>query len=392
MTRVGTNPLKDLIELVKISSTTEDVMGVDAVADKFRSLLKDLPLDWHSFSGAGRAKFWIARTKHMIPNKPVILLSGHHDTVFGTRQAPITDSRARNIISGAGTQDMKGGLIVMAHCLNSLHKRGLLYNFIIVLNPEEEYMKTYYYKELLQSVAKEASHIMVFESTLDSKPDAPLSSRSIVPKRKGIYAFSITVQGPGGHAGVLLKKKERNNTIAAAARFITDIERLQHHRKGLLLNIGTFEGGHQYNTIPAIATLKGEIRFWKLEDFARFKTGFDLALTRMKARGNFQIKLEEKGPMPPLYPDSATKEFVQIVRKVAKKQAVTLEIEERGGRSDACWLKRGNPSAAVLDGFGVRGGKQHTKDEYILTDSIIPASHFAEATIVAIQQTATTAG
>lgn len=374
------NTINELNQLLKISSVTDDIIGVNAIGKKLQFFLKDIPLRWEHITYPDSANFLVARSNNLDTSKPVILLSGHTDVVYPPFQISSAQENVKKLF-GSGTQDMKGGLMVIVETVRKLHAHGILKNIILVFNPEEEHGRTAQFKKVMMSIAREANFIMVFESTQDNLIDNNLKTRSVVIERKGIYVATVTLKTSGGHAGTIANKSKRHNAINYASNFILDLDKLSNYRTGTTINVGKIQGGDAFNIIAPEVKFVFEVRFRTLPDFNQFKLKFDTLVFRYKKNDNLNTTLEEKGPLPPLRISTPNKKFLHVVQAVAKKLGITLYVEKRGGRSDACWFQKGNPNAAILDGFGVKGGYQHTKREYLLLESIDFAVQFATETI-----------
>ena len=68
---------------------------------------------------------------------------------------------------------------------------------------------------------------------------------------------NITVKGMGGHAA---KPAERDNTVLAAAKIVSNLSEMYPENGDVLLAFGSFMAEGTYNVIPSDVTLKGTMR------------------------------------------------------------------------------------------------------------------------------------
>lgn len=368
------NALNELIELLEISSQHGDKEGINTIIDKVLSMMSDLPIEFERKKMKNCADFLIGRTKVNNPDKPMIILSGHLDVIF-----PAEDIAVRiegNKLYGSGAQDMKGCVFSLIQTLRKLNSKGLLQNILIALSPAEESGPLNPARKIIQDLAKEADYIFVFESTLDLEPTASLNKRSVVLSRTGILQFDIRIEGPGGHSGVLSKKKLRHSTNIIAAEIILELEKLADYDKLTTLNVGKIEDGRARNVLSDLTRLECEARIVEKEEFIRIRT--DLSALEKKYDNNSQINvsIKEMESCGPLTCNEKKLIFFEELKKIAGELGLSLLKEHRSGGSEGNYFEEGNPSAVIIDGMGIRGDGQHTKNEYLLIDSIEQTNKF----------------
>ncbi len=366
--------LDELIELLEATSQHGDKNGINKVIEKVIYMMSDLPIEFERKKIDNCANFLIGRTKRNDPDKPMIILSGHLDVIF-----PAEDIKIRiegNKLFGSGAQDMKGCVFSLIKTLRDLNSKGLLKNIIIVLSPAEESGPLNPARKLIQTLAKEADYIFVFESTLDSEPNSKLNKRSVVLSRTGILQFDINIEGPGGHSGVLSKKELRHSTNIIAAEIILELEKLADYEKLTTLNVGKIEDGRARNVLSDSTKLECEARIVEKAEFSRIRAGLKLLEKKYSDNNYIDVKIQELESCGPLTRNSKKQNYFKSMLSTAKEMGIELIDEHRSGGSEGNYFEEGNPDSIIIDGMGIRGDGQHTKNEYLLIDSIEQTNKF----------------
>ena len=127
-------------ELVSIDSGSDYKPGVDKVVAKVAGILTDMGgktriVEHENAGNAVVSEFGDCKTR------PVIVLTGHLDTVFSdpetTKKRPFTIKEGRAY--GPGALDMKGGVTLAIHGLQALQNAGFdKYAFKVVFAGDEE--------------------------------------------------------------------------------------------------------------------------------------------------------------------------------------------------------------------------------------------------------------
>jgi len=367
-----TKILQNLETLLLIDSKSSNIQGVNELGNAIQEMLKDLPLEWQRIKKEGAADFLISETKVMDNTKPVIVLSAHMDVIYSANEVEFKEVGDK--IYGSGAQDMKSSIIVIIELLKKLHKENKLENIILSLSPQEE-LATPNYRETVKEIARRADYVLVFESTLDIDPNAELKKRSIVTSRRGFEQFILKINGKGGHSGVLINKKDRKTVVHPMAEFILGLENLVDYDKETTANVGLINGGQAVNVLMPNIEILFEVRFRYLAEHTRIKACIHKQLENIIREG-FEVNLEEKGFFPPLFESNVNKNFIDQLMAIAMSKGIDLIIEKRTGGSESSLFQDANPKAVVLDGFGPRGEHQHTKEEFVYSESIFSAIEF----------------
>jgi len=361
-----TQLVDDIHKLIQISSETQDVQGVTTALAAAAELFPP-DFEWEKVQHTGHAPLLIGR-RIIADANSTVLLSGHLDTVFPADAIDVVVKE--NKLFGSGTQDMKGGIAVMAE----VARRNTQTSFIVALSPEEELGPANAYVNNLMKIAAEAGYIFVFESTLDSEPKAVATKRSLVVSRKGFYKLKFMISGPGGHSGVLTKKEQRHNCINLAAEIIPALQdAISDYENGTTCNFGKISGGTAYNVLADSVEMICEIRYKDDNEPERFLAAIETICNQADAEP-FTVNYEVEVDFPPLPATDHSMRFAHLLQEHAEDDSII--IEQRGGGSEANFFYAGNPEAVILDGFGIRGDHQHTRKEYLRIDSIEPAIDF----------------
>lgn len=379
---------QNLLQLLAINSKTNtelggaNIEGTKKAVMFIQELIKELPLKWTEIKKDNVSSFWYAETIINDPTKPTILISSHIDTVYSAKDIVVKETS--NKIYGSGAQDMKGSVYAICEILKKLHAKKQLRNLIFYISPQEE-TATLDYRDEIGELVQRANYAMVFESTMDFEPNGAENKRSLVVSRKGFDMFDVDIFGPGGHSGVISSKHERQNAILKAAEIIMELENIADYSKETTLNTGFIHGGDAINVLATHIKFSFETRFRTLLEYERVKR--DLTkLFAQKINKPFNYKIKSHKFYPPFDANEVDNKFFELCQQVGSLANIEVVPEKRGGGSEASLIKYFNPRCAVLDGFGLRGEGQHTKEEFIYKYSLDQTIDFAENVILRIMQ------
>ena len=304
------------------------------------------------------------------PNAPIkVALSGHMDTVFpkGSHfQEPkwLDD----NTINGPGVTDLKGGLVCMMVALEALEKSPLAekIGWEIVLNPDEE-IGSQGSNPFLVEAAKRNHVGLIYEPSL--------ADGTMVGARKGSGNFVIVVKGRAAHAGREIEKGR--NAIVLLAEMIAELNALNGKREGVTLNAGKIEGGGPTNIVPDTAILRFNVRMPEMQDKQWLQDEFDQMLARYNEREGYEVSLHGAFTRPPKTLSDDNKRLLELVRDCGAELGQEIKWQPTGGCCD------GNNMAAAglpnVDTLGVRGGRIHSDEEFLLVDSLTERAKLSAA-------------
>ncbi len=346
-----------LRQLVECESPSDD----PAAVNRFVDLLSDLTTPYAKLKTVSGGKFG----KHLLCEFPAakrgggqILLLSHSDTVWpmGTlKTMPFREADGR--LWGPGTLDMKGGIAIVLFAMRALRELDirLPQKVLLQVNSDEE-------------VGSPSSRALTEKNALASKavyvvePGTGLTGK-LKTSRKGVGAYTVTVNGRAAHAGVDFGNGA--SAIVELSRQIEKIAGFTNLDRGLTVNPGVISGGTRSNVIAAEAVAHIDIRVQKLKDFAPLDRKFQ---TLKPFDKRCTISVTGGLNRPPMERSIGTIALYRTAQKITKAMGLAIEESATGGGSD------GNFTAALgiptLDGLGPVGEGAHAPNESLLIDRI----------------------
>jgi glutamate carboxypeptidase len=352
---------------------------VDACAALPGILRLENPAPVETVDAAGRSvKIAHGRHLHLTvrPTAPVqLLFTGHMDTVYAADH-PFQEPRwlEDGVLNGPGVADMKGGLAVMLAALKAVEaspaKDRLGYE--VVINSDEE-VGSPASAALLTQAARGKRAALTYEPA--ALPDGTLAGA-----RPGSGNFAFVVRGRSAHAG--RNPEDGRNALTAAAELALKLEALR--RDGLTVNPSRIEGGGPSTVVPDFAVLRVNLRPRTPEIEAEAEAAMADALSTVAAER--EVRIESSGgfgrPPKPLTPVS--EKLFGLVRQAGADLGQEIAWQPSGGVCD------GNNIAAcgvpVVDTMGVRGGKIHSPEEYLIVDSLAERAALSALTVLRLAE------
>lgn len=375
-----------LIQLLKGNSYTTNKEGVEETIQMFMQSLPVGAFDEEKTTHDKFADFRTLRSKQWDEKLPRIAIMLHADTVY----APDMDFPVRqdgSYLYGPGACDMKSSLVAVAEVLIELAAINQLKNIILIINTCEE-KGSPAFQDQMRKIASEVTHVIGFEKADDGNlpADDPGYAREFVlaSARKGIFQQTISVKGPGGHSGALSRKSERKNAVSHAIAMMNAIDGLADYDKGTTINLAFVKGGRKNTVIAEDCEFTFDCRFESNEEVLRVKNEVARILQEPFVDG---IEVIDKGysfDLPSFENNSRTEGFLTQVQSIASDLDITVSGRLRGGWSDVCNLYAYNQELTILDGFGPKGGDEHSTDEHVRIDSIETSIKLASSVISAL--------
>ena len=194
--------------------------------------------------------------------------------------------------------------------------------------------------------------------------------------RPGSGNFAITIHGRSAHAG--RNPEDGRNAIAAAAHLTLLFEAMR--QPGLSVNPARIDGGSPTNVVPDIAILRVNLRpaTPELQRIASAMIAEAIAL--VSAERDVRIDLHGGFARPPKPMTPEAEALFNLVRQAGADLGQTIGWQASGGVCD------GNNIAAcgvpVVDTMGVRGGKIHSMEEFLIVDSLKERAALSALTIL----------
>jgi glutamate carboxypeptidase len=287
-----------------------------------------------------------------------IYLVGHVDTVFPPDHSFQKCNRKADILTGPGTADMKGGLVVMVFTLKILNELGILNNMplAIILNSDEE--------------AGSISSLPLFlaereKARLCLVAECAGLHNEIVVSRNGKMGARVRSFGKGRH--VSHGAAHKSSAILEIAHKIIVLEGLNGEIPGVDINIGSVNGGLGSNTVPESASCLLDIRWKEGERQQQLQSRLEAEVAQHHIPGcHSQLEVLNFRPAMPQNPTN--RPLVQMVQQIARSLGQEIDTEHRRGTSDANFF--GSFAIPTLDGWGPVGDKDHTSEEFIKISSL----------------------
>jgi glutamate carboxypeptidase len=364
-----------LEEMVLTPSGTHHKAGVDRMARLVRGAFASMPVTVESVVQQDYGDHLIVRSEAVPDANGQILLVGHMDTVFPADSDFNWFRRGDRCCYGPGVSDMKGGLVVGIFALKALAAGGYLPQLPLafVFNADEE-IGSPTSGDLIRQQARQSVAAFVLESA------GPAGE--VVTGRKGNLSLRLAVSGRAGHAA--FAGADKASAILALARTIVALEGLNDHATGVTVNVGRIDGGIGPNTVADRARAWVDCRFVTPQQKAALEERIAAIVEKTGIAGTC-VRVDILSSRPPMPVNARNAELFEIVRAVGLDLNQTIGEEYRQGVSDANLIAAEH--IAVVDGLGPLGGEDHSTEEYLLIDSLVPrATLLAHAILTAHRQ------
>ncbi len=383
MTRL-TGPLKDAIDGIdgapmlanverwaRINSGTSNLDGLARMAQELAEAFGTLPgtisleepAPVTAVDAAGNESA-VANGRHLVLTvRPEaerrFILTGHMDTVFPADH-PFQDLTwlDEETLNGPGTADMKGGLAVILAALTALEEveAWQWVGYDVLINADEE-TGSLSSAPLIERLAKGKYAALTFEPA--ATPEGRLAHA-----RGGSGNYSLTITGRSAHAG--RNPQDGRNAIVAASTLAVRLKELQ--RDDISVNPAKIDGGAANNVVPDHAVLRFNIRPKEPAAAERFEAEMHALIAEVKQAQEVDIAIHGGISRPPKPVDRQAQKLFDLVRDCGAELGQDIDWQPTGGVCD------GNNIAAtgvpVVDTMGVRGGKIHSPDEFMIAPSL----------------------
>lgn len=381
--RAAAEPMLDQVESwAAVNSGSRNLAGLSAVAgliaDAFAALPGALalvdPAPVDAVDSTGRSvPLEHGRNLHLKvrPEAPVqLLLTGHMDTVFAIDHPfQALTWLEDGVLNGPGVADMKGGIAVMLAALKAIEAGGVpSLGYEVIINSDEE-VGSAGSAALIAAAARGKSAALTYEPS--ALPDGTLAGA-----RPGSGNFSFTVRGRSAHAG--RNPEDGRNAIVAAADLALRLERGKGPR--LSVNPARIDGGGPNNVVPDLAILRVNLRPATPEDETRAQGLITDTVQQVAATHEVMIDVHGGFGRPPKPMTPEAEALFMLVKQAGADLGQAIGWQATGGVCD------GNNIAAcgvpVVDTMGVRGGKIHSAEEYLIVDSLKERAALSALTIL----------
>ena len=370
--RAAAEPMLDqVLEWSAVNSGSRNLKGLKQMAgilaDAFSALPGELklidPAPVQTVTAAGETEaLQHGQNIHVAvrPDAPVqLLFTGHMDTVYGPDH-PFQQTQwlEQGILNGPGVADMKGGLAVLLAALKAVEETeaAAAVGYEIVINSDEE-VGSLGSAPLIAEAAQGKLAALTYEPS--ALPDGTLAGA-----RPGSGNFSFLIRGRSAHAG--RNPEDGRNAIVAASELALRLA--MSKTPGLSVNPAKIDGGGPNNVVPDLAILRVNMRPRTTDD--QEIAGRLIAKAVEETARQHEVYIEVHGgfarPPKPMTPEADR--LFALVKQTGDDLGQTIGWQATGGVCD------GNNIAAlgvpVVDTMGVRGGKIHSAEEYLIAQSL----------------------
>src|SRR5689334_1588217 len=382
--RAGAEPMLDQVLVwAAVNSGSRNLAGLERMADLLVDAFAVLPglvrlerpTPVKSVDPSG-ASIDIEHGRHLHltvrPTAPLqLLLTGHMDTVYGANHSfQQTRWLEDGVLNGPGVADMKGGLAVMLAALKAIERSKARdrIGYEVVINSDEE-VGSPASAELLAQAAQGKRAALTYEPA--ALPDGTLAGA-----RPGSGNFDFVVKGRSAHAG--RNPEDGRNAVVAAAELALRLS--MSKTPGLSINPAKIDGGSPNNVVPDLAILRVNLRPRTTDDQEIAARLIAKALDETAAAHDVFIEAHGGFGRPPKPVTEEAEALFRLVSKAGADLGQEIGWQPSGGVCD------GNNIAAcgvpVVDTMGVRGGKIHSMEEYLITESLGERAALSALTIL----------
>ena len=388
--RAGAEPMLDqVLSWASVNSGSRNLAGLERMADLLVDAFAALPglvrlerpTAVKSVDGAGHSiEIDHGRHLHLTvrPTAPLqLLLTGHMDTVYGAKHGfQQTRWLEDGVLNGPGVADMKGGLAVMLAALKAIEQSRISdrIGYEVVINSDEE-VGSPSSAELLAQAARGKRAALTYEPA--ALPDGTLAGA-----RPGSGNFDFVVKGRSAHAG--RNPEDGRNAVVAAAELALRLS--MSKTPGLSINPAKIDGGGPNNVVPDLAILRVNLRPRTADDQEIAARLIAKALDETAAAHDVYIEAHGGFGRPPKPLTEEAEALFPLVQRAGADLGQSIAWQPSGGVCD------GNNIAAcgvpVVDTMGVRGGKIHSEEEFLIVESMQERAALSALTILRLAEAA----
>ena len=382
--RASAEPMLDqVLAWATVNSGSRNLAGLermaDLLADAFAALPGVLRLEHpqpvDNVGPDGKTtKIKHGRHLHLTvrPTAPLqLLFTGHMDTVYAAEHAfQQTKWLEDGVLNGPGVADMKGGIAVMLAALKAVEKSKVAdrFGYEVVINSDEE-VGSLASAALLTQAAQGKHAALTYEPA--ARPDGTLAGA-----RPGSGNFSFVIRGKSAHAG--RNPEDGRNAVVAASELALRLA--MSKTPGLSVNPARIDGGGPSNVVPDLAILRVNMRPRTTDDQEIAGRLIAKAVDETAKQHEVYIEIHGGFGRPPKPLTEEAEALFKLVRDAGADLGQDIDWQPSGGVCD------GNNIAAcgvpVVDTMGVRGGKIHSMEEYLISESLGERAALSALTIL----------
>jgi tripeptide aminopeptidase len=299
------------------------------------------------------------------PGEPVVVLSGHLDTVF-PEGTDVSVTREGSVLKGPGIGDDCRGLAVVLAVARALQEHEIATRGTILFVGtvgEEGQGNLRGVRHLFQTeLAGEVDYFISVDGT----------GLGVTKDAVGSYRYRVTFKGPGGHSFGAFGMPNPIHALGRAIAAFGDLEVPEQPKT--TFNVGIVEGGTSVNSIAFDATMQVDMRSEDpaaLDELdARFRAVVANALAEENARWGGPVELTVEMDRWGLRPAGTQPDDAPIVAAAVRSGEALGFTPELGASSTDSNIPIGLGIPAITIDGGGQGRGAHSLDEiFDTTDS-----------------------
>ncbi|HEX5169547.1 MAG TPA: M20/M25/M40 family metallo-hydrolase [Cyclobacteriaceae bacterium] len=302
-----------------------------------------------------------------------LLLIGHLDTVFEPDSPFQMFMPQDSIAYGPGTNDMKGGNMILLYALKALYQANVLNDtqIIVALHGDEENAgdpKSISRKDIVDA-AKRSDVALAFETSTGFN-DATIA-------RRGSSKWQLKVTGKQAHSSGIFSDEVGAGAIYEASRilhqFYTDLqEELLTYSPGLIVGGTTAEmdadnslgkAFGKSNVVPQEVLVDSDLRFISEEQKEKVRNKMREIVKSNLPHTDAEIVFEDS--YPAMSPTAGNMRILEMLSQVSldlRQGSVKPFDPGKRGAGDISFVAQ---YLDCLDGLGAMGGGAHSPNEYV---------------------------
>lgn len=296
------------------------------------------------------------------------VVMAHTDTVFPDLEPmPLREEDGKIFCPSVG--DDTANLAVLMMAAKFMMENGIGKNLLVVCNSGEEGLGNLKgSRKIMEAYGGRVKEFISFDGGVSH----------IYVKAVGSARYRVEVLTEGGHSYSAFGNR---NAIRVLSSMIDTLYTIKVPPIGkTTYNVGTISGGTSINTIAQQAEMLFEYRSDEREGLAFMKKAFDAVIEAYRATG-VTVNVTTVGDRP-CDGDIDREAHEALIRKVAgAMEAVTGIAPERCAASTDANIPLSMGVPAVTGG-AVIGGKAHTREEFIIEESLYPGLKIALNTLM----------
>ena len=344
---------ENLRDFVNLNTHVYNIDNVNKLGNIISRRLKHLRFNEHIHKqfDVGDFRFF---TNHDEPENDVLVVS-HMDTHYGPNDL-INYYESGDKILGSGIAESKGGIVVMLGALHALRfaKKLRKVKCAILLTTDDS-LGGRFSKELVEQYSKKSRYIIGLKSA--SKEGG------IITTCYGRNDYQIRFTTPQTSSADL------HGIIPVLGKKISAIEKLSKDEKDYRIRTTSIVAQGSHGHTPNYATLS-LISSYKTPQLGQSLDSKIRSIMKKRETGSpkLEIAINKVQTRPPVMEEESDTAFYEMIEDLAKKHEIKIKRHEQIMSSDISNVPAELPA---LDGFGPKGHKYRSPQEYIVHDSIV---------------------